>query len=412
MLRSCTKTLVRAAARPLSSSTTLSAAQVFRMPAMSPTMTEGGIVGWKLKAGESFAAGDVLLEVETDKATIDVEAQDDGVMWEVLLQDGASGVPVGKPIAILAEPGDDLATLEKPDLEEPSAAKEDKEPPKEPKEPPKETKSDPKKEPEASLRDSALVGKADPAQKLTPAVEMLLHSNGISAEDAFAKIQASGPKGRLLRGDVMAYLGQIDSSAVQKVAEYIHNKQHLDLSNIKIAEAKPVEAEAPKDTKPAEKPKPTNVLTIEFTSELGADVSREKFRYAFEKALENAKRQTYGSRFPNYARSPISLGLYEDDIFDDLLVAPVSRERFQVSGISYQFFGGNSPAGPAGVDAFDELLGLAPKPVVAEEAESVSAVVSFQVKFDANLTDSKEFVEFFQNSLLSQIPLKQLIIHQ
>ncbi|MBI6010435.1 biotin/lipoyl-containing protein, partial [Clostridium perfringens] len=84
------------------------------MPAMSPTMSEGGIVSWKLKDGEEFAAGDVLLEVETDKSTIDVEAQDDGIMWEILVPEGEKGIPVGKPIAFLAEPGDDLSSLERP----------------------------------------------------------------------------------------------------------------------------------------------------------------------------------------------------------------------------------------------------------------------------------------------------------
>jgi pyruvate dehydrogenase E2 component (dihydrolipoamide acetyltransferase) len=60
------------------------------MPAMSPTMTEGGIAGWKVKEGDSFAAGDVLVEIETDKATIDVEAQDDGVMGKILVSLGES----------------------------------------------------------------------------------------------------------------------------------------------------------------------------------------------------------------------------------------------------------------------------------------------------------------------------------
>lgn len=56
------------------------------MPAMSPTMTEGSISEWKLKEGDSFAAGDVLLSIETDKASIDVEAQDDGIMGKILVR--------------------------------------------------------------------------------------------------------------------------------------------------------------------------------------------------------------------------------------------------------------------------------------------------------------------------------------
>jgi pyruvate/2-oxoglutarate dehydrogenase complex dihydrolipoamide acyltransferase (E2) component len=55
------------------------------MPAMSPTMTEGGIASWKLKEGDTFTAGDVLVEIETDKATIDVEAQDDGFLAKIIV---------------------------------------------------------------------------------------------------------------------------------------------------------------------------------------------------------------------------------------------------------------------------------------------------------------------------------------
>ena len=52
---------------------------------MSPTMTEGGIASWKMKEGDTFTAGDVLVEIETDKATIDVEAQDDGVLAKIIV---------------------------------------------------------------------------------------------------------------------------------------------------------------------------------------------------------------------------------------------------------------------------------------------------------------------------------------
>ncbi|KAK4687086.1 pyruvate dehydrogenase E2 component (dihydrolipoamide acetyltransferase), partial [Tremellales sp. Uapishka_1] len=95
--------------RAMRTSAPASALQKFAMPAMSPTMTEGGIAEWKLKEGDSFSAGDVLIEVETDKATIDVEAQDDGVMVKIIQQDGAKGIAVGTPIAIIGEEGDDFS---------------------------------------------------------------------------------------------------------------------------------------------------------------------------------------------------------------------------------------------------------------------------------------------------------------
>lgn len=371
-------------------------------------------MGWKFKAGDEFAAGDVLLEVETDKATIDVEAQDDGVMWEILENDGASGVAVGKPIAFLAEPGDDLASLEKPKVEEPESAAKEEKPEKSEPEPAQRTAGTPepkKSEPVAQSSGDSVFVKANANLKFFPSVELLLHEHGISDLDAYEKIPASGPQGRILLGDVKAYLGEIDKSAVAKIAEYINSKLHLDLSNITIAAPKAKEEPKPEKAAEVEKPKPTNILTIEFTSELGEGVSKEKFKYAFQRALEGAKRQTYASRFPQYARSPSASSLYEEDIFDDLLAAPVTQDRFSVHDISYQFIGDvSSFAAP--VDSFDELLGVSSGSPVTFEAESpISAVVNFTVKFDEKLTDSKDFVEFFQDSLLSQIPAKQLIIH-
>lgn len=76
---------------------------------MSPTMTEGGIASWKKKEGESFTTGDVLVEIETDKATIDVEAQDDGILIKIMQNDGAKSITVGEPIAIVGEEGDDFS---------------------------------------------------------------------------------------------------------------------------------------------------------------------------------------------------------------------------------------------------------------------------------------------------------------
>ena len=61
----------------------LRATQNFTMPAMSPTMTEGNIASWKVKEGDTFSTGDVLLEIETDKAQMDVEAQDDGIVAKI-----------------------------------------------------------------------------------------------------------------------------------------------------------------------------------------------------------------------------------------------------------------------------------------------------------------------------------------
>ncbi len=76
------------------------------MPALSPTMTEGTLARWLKKEGETIKSGDVIAEIETDKATMEVEAVDEGVLGKILVDDGTEGVKVNAPIAILVDEGE------------------------------------------------------------------------------------------------------------------------------------------------------------------------------------------------------------------------------------------------------------------------------------------------------------------
>ncbi|QKV18186.1 pyruvate dehydrogenase complex E1 component subunit beta [Oricola thermophila] len=76
------------------------------MPALSPTMEEGNLAKWLKKEGDSVAAGDVIAEIETDKATMEVEAVDEGVIGKILVDEGAEGVKVNTPIAVLLQDGE------------------------------------------------------------------------------------------------------------------------------------------------------------------------------------------------------------------------------------------------------------------------------------------------------------------
>ncbi len=82
------------------------------MPALSPTMTEGNLARWLKKEGDVIKAGQVLAEIETDKATMEVEAVDEGKILKILVPAGAQGIKVNSPIAILAEEGEDGMTVE------------------------------------------------------------------------------------------------------------------------------------------------------------------------------------------------------------------------------------------------------------------------------------------------------------
>jgi len=82
------------------------------MPALSPTMTEGNLAKWHVKEGDSVTSGDIIAEIETDKATMEVEAVDEGTVGKLLVTEGAEAVPVNQVIAVLLEEGEDASAIE------------------------------------------------------------------------------------------------------------------------------------------------------------------------------------------------------------------------------------------------------------------------------------------------------------
>ncbi|KDR81886.1 hypothetical protein GALMADRAFT_240161 [Galerina marginata CBS 339.88] len=177
----------------------------FQMPAMSPTMTEGGIASWKKKDGDSFAQGDVLLEIETDKATIDVEAADDGIMGKILAPDGTKAIPVGKVIALLAEEGDDISNLEAPKDEPTPPPKQAEAPP-----PPPSTSPPPPPSQQSSSQSSEAHSNTPPehARPLFPSVHRLLLEHNVTSTN---EIKGTGVRGMLTKGDVLTFLGKASS---------------------------------------------------------------------------------------------------------------------------------------------------------------------------------------------------------
>ncbi|KAJ7597159.1 dihydrolipoamide acetyltransferase [Mycena floridula] len=179
----------------------------FNMPAMSPTMTEGGIASWKKKEGESYSAGDVLLEIETDKATIDVEAQDDGILAKIIAQDGAKNVEVGSPIAVMAEEGDDLSAAS--DFASKAAKPASSPSPK--KEEPAPQKSEPSPPPPSSEPPKAELSKGDRIFA-SPIAKKIALERGIP----LGQIKGSGPEGRIIREDVEKFKGSPASTTASQ----------------------------------------------------------------------------------------------------------------------------------------------------------------------------------------------------
>ena len=81
-----------------------------KMPALSPTMESGTLAKWNVAVGDEVRSGDVIAEIETDKATMEVEAVDEGIVAAIVVDAGAQNVAVGAVIAVLAEDGEDVAT--------------------------------------------------------------------------------------------------------------------------------------------------------------------------------------------------------------------------------------------------------------------------------------------------------------
>lgn len=162
------------------------------MQALSPTMEEGTLAKWLKKEGDAIAIGDVLAEVETDKATVEMEAPEEGILGKILVKEGTEGVKVNAPIAWLLEEGEDASALK-----DVKAA-----PPPAPKEKPKEAKKEAAPETPASKppapqpeRPAAREGNRIFA---SPLARRIAGEEGID----LAQVQGSGPKGRIVLRDL------------------------------------------------------------------------------------------------------------------------------------------------------------------------------------------------------------------
>eukprot|EP00026_Physarum_polycephalum_P007244 Phypoly_transcript_07302.p1 GENE.Phypoly_transcript_07302~~Phypoly_transcript_07302.p1 ORF type:complete len:520 (-),score=122.66 Phypoly_transcript_07302:31-1590(-) len=175
------------------------------LPALSPTMEEGVIVQWNKKEGESFKAGDVLFQLQTDKSVLDVEAPDDGILAKIVVQANNPPLAVNSTVAYLASKGDDLSKLEYPAPKTKGAEKkpekkqekqEEKQPPKQQAQPEKQEKAQPKQEKKEEHK------KEDTHHSdefMFPSVRRLLTENHLE----LSQVKATGPQGRVLKGDVL-----------------------------------------------------------------------------------------------------------------------------------------------------------------------------------------------------------------
>ena len=165
------------------------------MPALSPTMESGTVSKWTVSVGDAVRSGDVIAEIETDKATMEVEAVDEGVMAVILVSEGAEGVAVGTPIARLAEDGeavDDVAASPAASAPAPATTADEK---------PADTPA-PAATPAPVSAPSAKDTQSKAGERIfaSPLARRIAADQGVD----LASLAGSGPHGRILRRDVEA----------------------------------------------------------------------------------------------------------------------------------------------------------------------------------------------------------------
>ena len=192
------------------------------MPALSPTMTEGNVASWLKNEGDSVQAGDILCEIETDKATMEVEATDEGTLARIVAPAGSEAVPVNAIIGLILEEGEDTSALEGAEAAAPAAA---------PAAPPAAPAAEAAAEsaPAASAAPTAAAapstggnGAAPPVPGREPGarifVSPLARRMAKQAGLALEAIAGTGPNGRIVKVDVEAAIAAAESAPAAAAA--------------------------------------------------------------------------------------------------------------------------------------------------------------------------------------------------
>ncbi len=185
------------------------------MPALSPTMTEGNLVKWLKKEGDEVSSGDVLAEIETDKATMEVEAVDEGKLAKILIKEGSEAVKVNEVIALLLEEGDDESELD-------SLMSKGKKPSSSPQSQEKAVeKETPQKEKSQKPQESKAAGGRVFA---SPLARRMASQKGVD----LGSVSGSGPRGRVVKADVLAAEGGTAPQAQARTFVPLGQRQEVE----------------------------------------------------------------------------------------------------------------------------------------------------------------------------------------
>ncbi|CCJ30171.1 unnamed protein product, partial [Pneumocystis jirovecii] len=193
------------------------------MPALSPTMSSGTIGTWNKSVGDRISPGEILVEIETDKAQVDFEFQDEGYIAKILLESGTKDVDIGTPIAVLVEDESDIPAFSDFTINDVEVKK----PPKKEEIPKKkDSLEEPKKIEELNISSKT---KPELHHRVfaSPVARMLAKEKGIQLEN----IKGTGPSGRIIKVDVENYKPEI--SIMQPTIDFGALYTDIPLSNIR-----------------------------------------------------------------------------------------------------------------------------------------------------------------------------------
>lgn len=172
------------------------------MPALSPTMEEGNLAKWHVKEGDSVESGDVIAEIETDKATMEVEAVDEGIIGKIIVSEGTQGVKVNEVIAVLLEDGETANDIGDVSSAAPAAASAPKA------EEAKAAPAAPAAAPQAASSAPAASNSGDRVFA-SPLAKRIASQKGLD----LSSVKGSGPKGRIVKRDVENLDASVQKSA-------------------------------------------------------------------------------------------------------------------------------------------------------------------------------------------------------
>ncbi len=193
------------------------------MPALSPTMKEGNLAKWVKKAGDKIKAGDVIAEIETDKATMEVEAVEEGILGKILVQEGTENVPVNSPIALLLEDGEEKSILDSYQLESGSTAQAASK--KEEQNPTTLTAKSPEKD----------ITISSERISISPLAKRIAKEIG---NINLSTISGSGPRGRIIKDDVLKASSQSNQKTLGLIARNPQEFQAIKNNNVRKIIAK------------------------------------------------------------------------------------------------------------------------------------------------------------------------------